>query len=105
MAIDDKRVTDILLKIPGFFETYRKKTFTAARHRKDGGEEMVTIEVTDGGPSAEDTRFSCVATSAGGKVCSGNSASTIEQALATVHWWELDKVGTAGSDHESHEKA
>lgn len=74
----------------GFFEVYHRDTFKCYRNKKSGGVQEVTIEVLDAGPAQASSRYSVVATSKDNKGASGNPASTIEEALAFVHWWTLD---------------
>lgn len=81
-----------LKKVAGFSEVYHTTSFRCFRHAKDGGVQEVTVEIYDAGPDVdEDLRYSCAAHSDDGKVASGNPGATIGVALATVHWWDLDK--------------
>jgi hypothetical protein len=74
------------------FEVYHKTTFDCYRERKDGGTEMVTVEILDAGPDVDHgLRYHCKATSERGKLATSNPAGTIQQVLATLHWFELDR--------------
>jgi hypothetical protein len=90
MDTEDERALDVLLTGAGFFEAYLEKTFVAHRHLKSGGVQTVTIRVLDAGPKDPHSRFLCEARSDDGKGASGNPMATIGDALAVVHWYELD---------------
>jgi hypothetical protein len=80
-----------LKKIPDLSEVYHKTTFKCYRNAKKGGMQEVLVEVLDGGPENQTTRYSVIATTPDGKRASGNSSSSIAAAIAMVHWWNLDK--------------
>jgi hypothetical protein len=82
---------DTLKKFGGIFEAYHKTTFECYRHSDKKGDRKVIVDILDAGPSSPGTRFLCVAHNEDGKGTSGNSAATIEEALAVVHWYKLDE--------------
>jgi len=90
--LQDEQVLDIVrLQLPGILEVYRKKDFLLWRNAKDGSAQEVSLEVLDAGPNFDsERRFTCVARTSNGRSAKGNSARTVETALALVHWWDLD---------------
>lgn len=68
-------------------------TFEIVRQRRTGDSHMVDVRVTDWGMDATaGLRFSVVAVDhESDNTATGNSAETLEQVLATLHWWDLDK--------------
>jgi hypothetical protein len=90
MNSEDEHALDVLLTGAGFFEAYLEKTFVAYRHLKGGGVQTVTIRVLDAGPKDPHSRYQCEAKSDNGKGTSGNAMPTIGDALAVVHWYQLD---------------
>ena len=65
-----------------FFEVYHVTTFRCFRNAKKGGVQDVTVEVWDAGPDHSSGRYTVVAKSADGHSASGNSAPSIDVALA-----------------------
>jgi hypothetical protein len=67
-------------------------TFKGYRKRKDGQSEAVTIEVYDHGTRdhLREYRYGIKATSESGKCATGNGGPTVDIALQTTHWQELD---------------
>jgi hypothetical protein len=59
-------------------------------HRESAGTHTVDVDITDMGQSNPNARYSVIATQDDGKTASGNSGRTIQQALAMVHWFNLD---------------
>ena len=80
-----------LKKYARFFEIYHKTSFCGYRRKANGEEQEVSVDIRDRGSEAGNSRYSCVATTNDGKMATGNSASSIEEAISFVHWWELDK--------------
>jgi hypothetical protein len=80
----------VLKKTIGVFEMYKVSTFKCYRTQKDDGVQELTVEVWDAG-SEEPSRYHVIATAKDGRVASGNAGSTIEEAIAFVHWGDLDK--------------
>ena len=64
--------------------------FNATRKLKDGGDELITIEIHDVGQDCEWGRYSVVARNEDGREASGNSFNEIDTALGCVHWYQLD---------------
>jgi hypothetical protein len=87
------------LKSPptGIFEASQKITFHCYRHMKDGSNRQVEVTIFDGGEDAENSRYLAEAHlmdergQRTEKGCSGNGGPTIEQAIAVMHWGDLDK--------------
>jgi hypothetical protein len=74
------------------FEAYEVRTFQCYRHSQDGSVQEVEVKIMDAGPDVDaGVRYSVVATSEDGKTASGNSAESIQTALAILHWYELDR--------------
>ena len=65
------------------------ETVKGYREKKDGTDQAITVEIHDSKESSN--RYTCVVTSKEGKVATGNPASTIQEAIAFVHWENLDK--------------
>ena len=63
--------------------------FEAYAQRRDGKEVKIVIEVRDSGPSLP-MRYMCVARTEDGKTASGNSQPSVESAIGSVHWGQLD---------------
>lgn len=89
--MDSYRAINELRKHAGFFEVYEVTTFQAYRRTKAGGTQDVKIEILDAGPDADQERYMCIATSDDGKTAAGNSADSIDVAVAIVHWYKLDQ--------------
>jgi hypothetical protein len=90
MDSEDALALKVLSKIVDGHPSYLIRTYEAHRVSKDGTDHMITVKVTDRGPEEEYDRYDCEAFSDNGKSASGNSARTIDEALAVVHWYELD---------------
>jgi hypothetical protein len=85
--------SDVLKHLLGygrFSEAYHVTTFECYRETKDGRNQRVEVRVLDAGPEAAKLRYSVYATSEDGKAATGNSAETVELAMALVHWGNLD---------------
>lgn len=91
MDIEDEQVLDVLrLQISGVLQVQLKKEFLVRRNLKNGDVQKVTVEILDAGPNVDpQRRFKCIARAENGRTAAGNSAKTIETALALVHWWDL----------------
>ena len=76
--------------VPNVKEAYLRITVKCYREAKDGHMQEVLVEVLDAGPEYSGARYRVVV-SAEGKSVIGNSFDSVEAAIATVHWWELDK--------------
>ena len=73
------------------FDAYHVTTFRCTRIKKSGGTQGVTIEILDGGPQInQGFRYTCIVRSHDGKEASGNPESSVDAALAGVHWEKLD---------------
>jgi len=87
----DELAIATLGKLPGLGDPALVRTYYVHRVAKGGKDQMVTVKVFDHGPAVHpDSRFDCSATSDDGKGMSGNSARTIDAALAIAHWFDLD---------------
>ena len=72
----------------GVFEMYQACTFKMYRKTKGGGVQELTVEVWDAGPQ-ELSRYHVIATAKDGRAASGNAGSTIQEAIAFVHWGDI----------------
>jgi hypothetical protein len=81
---------NFLRKVANVKEAYHLLTFKCYREAKDGHMQEVLVEVLDGGPEHFSARYRVIV-SAEGKSASGNSFNSVEAAIATVHWGDLDK--------------
>jgi len=68
-------------------EVYEVTMFTGYRNGN-----LVTVRILDQGPdcSSPEIRFACDVVQDDGKKAGGNNASTLDEAIAIVHWEELD---------------
>ncbi len=74
----------------GLFEAYEVRTVTGYRNAKDGGVQEVTIQILDAGPDFGGHRHQVIATDEQGRSAAGNPMDSIGDALAVVHWSNLD---------------
>jgi hypothetical protein len=81
-------IIEQLKKAGSFVEVHRLYHFRC--HRESAGTHTVDVEITDMGESNPNARYSVIATQDDGKTASGNSGRTIQEALAMVHWFNLD---------------
>lgn len=88
---NEANVMKQLKKYAGFFEVHHKTSFLGYRRKANGEEQEVSVDVFDRGSEAGNSRYSCSVTPEDGEMVTGNSASSIEEAISVVHWWELDK--------------
>jgi hypothetical protein len=88
--MDTSEILTRLSKWANLSEVYEVKTFTGYRQDKQGRLCDVTIRVCDAGSGAR-YRFSVTATDEHGRVATGNPESSLELAIASVHWAELDR--------------
>jgi hypothetical protein len=89
----DAEIIATLKDVGKLFEVNQlTKVFKCYRNDKQGGVQMVTVELYDAGPDSDpQLRYHCVAKTDTGKSASGNPGPSIAVVLATVHWWDLDK--------------
>ena len=79
-------------EIEGFSEAAHKTSFTALRKTKDGRVQEVCIDILDIGSDIDSqSRYSCEARTEDGRMATGNPASSISDALLTIHWHQLDQ--------------
>jgi hypothetical protein len=71
-------------------EPYHVTTFKCYRARSDGTDKEITVTLLDSGPNQSSTRYRVRADDEDGNHASGNPASTIVDAVANVHWEDLD---------------
>lgn len=86
VVISPDHVIGKLKELPGlgvFEECYRRT--------KTGGTQDVLVSIFDAGPAVTYPRYSATATTPDGRKAAGNPADSIDVALATLHWYELDK--------------
>jgi hypothetical protein len=84
-------ILDTLKSVLGAFEAHLRTEYIVYRHKRGGGVQEVRVEVLDAGPSMGPVRFHVSAKSDDGRTATGNPAESLEIALATVHWGDLDK--------------
>ncbi|MEP7307633.1 MAG: hypothetical protein ABJA98_19190 [Acidobacteriota bacterium] len=84
---------------PKFVEVHEIHTFRCYRYKNDNVDESqeVTIQILDMGPDAGLARYSCKAVSDDGCKARGNPGATISEALAVVHWGDLDLPARDGA--------
>ena len=88
--IDIDRVRNWLIEAGSITEVAHVTMFQGRRKNSKGEPQTVTVKLLDLGPTAQpDLRYYCEATSEG-KSATGNNAATIEEAIAIVHWNQLD---------------
>ena len=90
---NEANVMKQLKKYAGFFEVHHKTSFLffSVCFSPVSQEREVSVDVFDRGSEAGNSRYSCSVTPEDGEMVTGNSASSIEEAISVVHWWELDK--------------
>ena len=93
--LDTDKALAVLKKLDRFSEVYRRHEFYAVRRTASGDTQEVTIEILDAGSDDRHTRFHVYAEAKDGAYASGNPGGTIEEALAVVHWADLDRPGRA----------
>lgn len=89
MTQEDEIALNVLKKMPGFIDVLHRSTFWCHRRTKSGADQVVTVEILDAGPG-KSPRFWVSAKSDDGKEASGNAQDTLNNALALVHWYQLD---------------
>ena len=83
-------IIEKLKKVKGAFDICQIiSTFRFYRTDKDGNPQEVTLDILDAGPERQ-ARYTCLAKTNDGKTALGNLETSIEYALTTVHWEELD---------------
>jgi hypothetical protein len=93
-------VRELLLRLPGLNmdEIYHVTTFRCYRRSRETSMQEVIVEILDMGPNAQaDLRYSCHASTEDGRFATGNPGKTIDEALAIVHWGDLDRPPQAGT--------
>ena len=80
-------IRSVLTSVGQIDELYEVTTFKGYRKSK-----RVTVHLLDLGPDCENpgTRFACEVEQEDGKKAMGNNANEPDQAVAIVHWSELD---------------
>lgn len=81
---------ELVRKASQVSDLHQVTTFKGSRKDKGGVVRDVTIEVWDMGAAETQGRFRVTATDSGGRVATGNRATTLEQALEAVRWSDLD---------------
>lgn len=89
--IDIDRVRNWLIEAGSITEVAHVTMFQGRRKNTQREPQTVTVKLLDLGPTAQpDLRYYCEATSEEGKSATGNNAGTIEEAIAILHWNDLD---------------
>jgi hypothetical protein len=65
--------------------------FRCIRQPEHGRRRVVTVDVFEGQGVAPQKRYQCVAIREDGKVSVGSPAQTVEGAIDSVHWSQLDE--------------
>ncbi len=86
----DTETFEKVKKYTGAIEAYQISEFEIYRRTKDGKDQMVTVRIMDAGPDSP-VRYLISAHSDDGKSASGNGDNSLDAALATVHWGDLDR--------------
>jgi hypothetical protein len=90
MDAEDEEVLKWLAGRKEHFEVYRQRTYIIERNGPNGKHE-VTLEILDAGPNGDpNLRYMCAGISSNGKTTQGNAAGSLKEALALLHWRELD---------------
>lgn len=88
--IDIARVRDLLIRNGDMSEVAHVIMFQGRRKNSKGEPQTVTVKLFDLGSTKPSSRYYCEATSEEGKSATCNEAPTIEEAISTVHWNQLD---------------
>jgi hypothetical protein len=90
--MDTNEIMSFLKGIADISDVAHKTTFRCFRKAKDGTEQELIVDVYDHGTTVDSgVRYYCRATSENGNTAHGNSAKSVEEALAILHWSELDR--------------
>jgi hypothetical protein len=92
--VNPANVIKQLMELPslGVLTVQHVSTFEVHRRKNEMETQTVTVRVYDAGENAvSGRRYSCTAQSEDGLVASGNSAASLEEVFATLHWWDLNK--------------
>ena len=93
-------ILDQVKQAAGLFEAYHVTTIKGFRRDNQGTERPITVEIWDAGaapePSRRDARYFVQAHDDRGRSAGGNSAATVEAAIAKVHWGNLDRGAPSG---------
>ncbi len=90
MDIESKEILFRLKNAGSFFELYEVTTFMGYRNDTQGNVCAVEIKVFDSGEPGS-KRYHVIAEDEHGRIATGNPASTIDEAITFVHWFDLDK--------------
>lgn len=89
--INIDQIRDLLISEGNMTDVAHVITFQGYRDNSNGESQTVTVKILDEGSIGHaGYRYNCEATSAEGKNATGNGAATIEEAIAIVHWNNLD---------------
>ncbi len=88
--IDIDRARDLLIRNGDMSEVAHVTMFQGFRKNSKGEPQTVSVKLLDLGSTKPSLRYYCEATSEEGKSATCNEAPTIEEAIATVHWNQLD---------------
>jgi hypothetical protein len=92
--VDEQAVMDTLQtlrKAGKLAEVYRVHRYKAYRDDALGLGREIEIEVLDRGPEFSHSRYGLKARDEDGRVATGNSAATLEEAILLLHWEDLTK--------------
>ncbi len=72
--------------LTGLSDVCHVTTFKAYR-----GNDRITVEIEDYGDDSAPRQYRCYARAEDGRYATGNPAESPAMAIATAHWWDLDK--------------
>lgn len=93
--MDTETIRQRVLEASGAGELYSViAAFKGYREHKTEGQKEIVVEVRDLGNDSPDRlrpyRYVVRATDEDGRVATGNGGATVDEAIATTHWHELD---------------
>ena len=91
---DSDQIREKLAKYAGLHEIAEVTTFRAYKSRRDGQTTSVTIEIFDHGPGAGALRWFVRARDELGNLAACNPDQSLDLALVSTHWNELEGDGT-----------
>ncbi len=91
--MNTKQIIDDLKTFGNIYEPYEVKQFCGYRNAKDGEHKKIEITILDMGEDCDNPmiRYACQVKQEDGKKATGNNAPTVDEAIAIVHWTDLDK--------------
>jgi hypothetical protein len=97
--VNPDAVRKLLGDLPGLrmSDIHHVTSFRCYRRTSDDEMQTLIVEIHDAGPDVTpELRYSCMALTEDGRFATGNPGRSIEEALAIVHWGELDQPAKEG---------